>query len=85
MNQKRTDQLMRVFRVYAHYLKNWLKYFPRENILFVDGEQTLKRPYEVFEKAQRFLNIKTYLRKEHFVINNSVSSKPRKCNSKFYY
>lgn len=58
--------------VYAHYLKNWLKYFPRENILFVDGEQTLKRPYEVFEKAQRFLNIKTYLRKEHFVINNST-------------
>jgi hypothetical protein len=46
-----------------------LKYFPRENILFIDGEDTLKRPHVVIEEAQKFMNIDPQLKEENFVIN----------------
>lgn len=58
--------------IYSHYLNHWLKFFPREQILFLDGEETLKEPYKTMEKAQDFLNIDNVLRKEHFFVNEET-------------
>ena len=66
------DQLNFIFRIYSYYLLHWLKYIPRENFLFLDGEAILKEPYKCMEDAQDFLNIDQVLDKDHFYINEEV-------------
>jgi hypothetical protein len=55
--------------IYIQHLKQWLKHFPRENFLFINGEQLIKEPSVELNKLQLFLNLKQMIKKEHFVHN----------------
>ena len=76
--------------LYFEQLKYWLKYFPLEQILFINGEQLIKEPSVEIDKLQSFLNLKPLIKKEHFVYNirkgfpcivNPLNSKHVKCMS----
>ena len=54
---------------YAIYLRRWLKYFPLQQIHFVDGENLIHRPWEELESVQRFLNVSNHIREEDFYFN----------------
>lgn len=53
--------------IYINPIKQWLKYFPKEQILFVNGERLIKEPHEEINRLQAFLNLKAIIRKQHFV------------------
>jgi hypothetical protein len=54
---------------YAKYLRRWLKYFPLEQIHFVNGENLIHRPWEEIKYVQEFLNISNHIREEDFYFN----------------
>ena len=56
--------------LYYKYLQNWLKYFPKEQILFINGHEFIRDPRVEIEKLQTFLNVTHVLKKEHFVRND---------------
>jgi hypothetical protein len=53
--------------IYIQHLKQWFNYFPRENFLFINGEQLIQEPSVELNKLQSFLNLKPVIKKEHFV------------------
>ena len=53
--------------MYVIHYKRWLKYFPKEQFLIVNGENFIKNPYEEVKKAEKFLNLKPYIEKSHFI------------------
>jgi hypothetical protein len=46
--------------LYYVHVKQWLRYFPREQFLFINGE---------IDKVQTFLNLDFIIQKSHFVLN----------------
>ncbi|CAF0872368.1 unnamed protein product [Adineta ricciae] len=54
---------------YAQYLRRWLKYFPRNQMHFVDGENLIHRPWEELEHVQTFLNLPVRIHREDFYFN----------------
>ena len=52
--------------IYIKHLKNWLEYFPVEQIHFVDGDELTQTPLKELGKIERFLKIKTFFTKQHF-------------------
>ena len=61
-----------MFSIYSYFLLHWLKYFPLEQFLFLDGEKILKEPYTCMEQAQEFMNMPKVLDKDDFYINEEV-------------
>lgn len=61
---------------YSMYLHRWLRYFPLEQIHFVNGENLIHRPWEELESVQRFLNISNHIREEHFYFNSNKRGFP---------
>ena len=61
---------------YSIYLRRWLKYFPLEQIHFVDGENLIQHPWEEFQSVEKFLNISDHIRKEHFYFNSNKRGFP---------
>lgn len=55
--------------IYYKHIKQWLKYFPAEQFIFINGEQLVREPSVELNKLQLFLNLKPIIRKEHFVHN----------------
>nr|XP_039261366.1 heparan sulfate glucosamine 3-O-sulfotransferase 1-like isoform X1 [Styela clava] len=43
--------------IYSVYLKNWLKYFPLEQIHIINGEDLLTDPVKVVQDTQKFLGL----------------------------
>ena len=65
-----------------------MKYFPKNQILVLDGENFIINPYEKVKKAEKFLNLKPYIEKNHFIydekkgffcIDKSLNKKEIKC------
>ncbi len=54
---------------YFEHLKQWLRYFPREQFLFVNGERFRHEPNVEIDKVQTFLNLDFIIQKSHFVLN----------------
>nr|XP_054758597.1 heparan sulfate glucosamine 3-O-sulfotransferase 1-like [Lytechinus pictus] len=52
--------------IYVKHLKEWLKYYSRDQILVLDGEQLILEPYQIMQKTEKFLGIETYFSPEHF-------------------
>lgn len=61
---------------YSFYLRRWLKYFPLEQIHFVDGENLIQHPWEELDGVQKFLNISNHIRREHFYFNTQKRNFP---------
>ena len=57
--------------IYVHHLKHWLEYFPRNQILILEGEEILKSPQKMAKKTQKFLNLEEEIKDEHFFINKT--------------
>jgi [heparan sulfate]-glucosamine 3-sulfotransferase 5 len=57
--------------LYYENYKRWLKYFPKENFLFLNGERFKKEPFVEIDKLQSFLGLEPFFRKEHFVFNKT--------------
>lgn len=56
--------------LFIDHLQNWLKFFPLEQFVFINGESLVKTPSVEIEKLQHFLNLKQVINKEHFVHNH---------------
>ena len=52
--------------IYARHLQRWLKFFPLEQIHFVNGENLVLEPIEELNKVQDFLGLKRVINKDHF-------------------
>jgi hypothetical protein len=57
--------------IYISHLKRWLKYFPLDKLLILDGEKLLVDPYSVVRNVEKFLKIETFFKKEIFVFNDA--------------
>ena len=57
--------------LYYQHTQNWLKYFPLEQFLFINGEQLRNDPSVEIDKLQSFLNITPIIKREHFVYNKN--------------
>ena len=56
---------------YYDHIRNWAKYFPKDQMLFINGEKFRKEPSEEIDKLQTFLNLEHVIKKEHFVYNQT--------------
>ena len=57
--------------VYTSHLKNWMKYFPLEQIHFVSGELLFKDPVQEMKKVQKFLALKPFIDEKLFYFNKT--------------
>lgn len=57
--------------VYIAHLKNWLKYFPLEQIHFVNGEQLVKNPVQEMRHVEKFLGLKRFIDEKLFYFNKT--------------
>ena len=57
--------------VYITHLKNWLKYFPLEQILFVNGEELIKNPVPELKLVEKFLGLKPFIDEKLFYFNET--------------
>lgn len=55
---------------YAKQLKNWYRYFDKEQILILDSSDLKKHPQEVMRKVTDFLNILPYFDEFKFGVGN---------------
>ena len=56
---------------YKHH-KKWLKYFPEDQILILNGDKLVKEPWTVLAEAEQFLKIPNEIGlKENFYFNNT--------------
>ena len=67
--QLRTNQEIIFAGMYSKYLKAWQRLFPPEQLLVLDGDNLLVRPWEELEKAERFLGLPVTLTKDKFIPN----------------
>jgi hypothetical protein len=56
---------------YAYNYKQWLKYFPREQILILNGENFIVDPYQEIKKVEEFLNLKKFYLKKNFIFDKA--------------
>jgi hypothetical protein len=56
---------------YAYNYKQWLKYFPREQMLILNGENFIVNPYQEIKKVEEFLNLKKIFLKKNFVFDKA--------------
>lgn len=54
---------------YDVYMKNWLKYFPLNQIHIVDGDQLIADPYPEVYKVESFLGLRHAIPQSDFVYN----------------
>ena len=57
--------------VYAKHLERWLKYFPLNQIHFINGERLITDPANELSKVQDFLGLKRVINDKHFYFNST--------------
>ena len=57
--------------MYSKHLVNWLHYFPRMQMHFVNGNEFIKNPAPGLIKVQQFLGLPVLLNEKHFVYNKT--------------
>ena len=56
--------------VYVMHLKRWLKYFPLNQILVLNGDELKQNPYVVMNKIEKFLHIEQFFRPDYFTFDS---------------
>jgi hypothetical protein len=56
---------------YSIHYKRWLKYFSKEQILVLNGENFKINPYEEIKKVEKFVNLKPYFVENMFIYNET--------------
>ncbi|XP_033761260.1 heparan sulfate glucosamine 3-O-sulfotransferase 1-like [Pecten maximus] len=57
--------------IYHKHVVKWLKYFPLENLHFVDGGNLILNPYDEVKKVESFLGIPHCLTRDKFVFSST--------------
>jgi hypothetical protein len=57
--------------LYNEHLQKWIKYFPLEKILIINGKKFKTEPGIQMEKVQTYLNLQPLIKKEHFIFNQT--------------
>lgn len=65
-----SDAMFMQTGLYSVYLKNWLRYFPRDQIHIVNGDNLIRDPGAELVKVQRFLNIEVLINRNDFVFQS---------------
>ena len=55
--------------IYSFYIAHWLKYFPRRQLLILDGDMLINDPYLELHKVEDFLGITHYFTRDCFHFN----------------
>ena len=55
--------------LYARHLRNWLKYFPRQQIHIINGTAFLKTPWTEINKLAEFAGVPPVLSERNFVFD----------------
>jgi len=56
---------------YAKHLERWLKFFPLEQIHFINGENLIQDPAQELNRVQQFLGLKNVINEKHFYFNST--------------
>lgn len=67
---KDTSNVIRV-SMYNMHLKRWLRHFPLERILIINGNQLVSDPYSVLVQVEQFLRIPKHFTKDMFYYNKT--------------
>ena len=74
--------------IYASFFKNWMKFFELKQFLILDGENFIQDPFIEIKKMEKFLNLRPFIQREHFVfdhkkgfycINKDSNQKTQEC------
>lgn len=57
--------------IYVDHLSKWLKYFPREQIHFISGEELVKNPVNEIQPVEKFLGLKPFIDENLFYYNET--------------
>ena len=57
--------------LYHIHMKNWLEYFPLEQIHIIDGDVFTKKPWIEMQKVEEFLQIPPVITQKNFVFNST--------------
>lgn len=57
--------------VYHQHMKHWLKYFPLEQILVLDGKNLIKNPFRVIQTVESYLGLEHKISKDSFVFDRT--------------
>ena len=57
--------------LYAKHFKRWLQFFPRSQMLFVNGDKFIKNPLPELEKVQKFLNLPVEITAKDMTFNKT--------------
>ena len=57
--------------LYNEHVQSWLKYFPKNQMLFLNGGRFKVEPWVEMEKLQSFLNVEPLIRRDHFVFSQT--------------
>ena len=55
--------------IYHNYVTRWLKYFRKDQMLFLNGDLLITDPYKSLKNVENFLNLKPFFQKKHFFYN----------------
>ena len=56
--------------IYHSHFKRWLEYFPRNQILLLNGDDYVKDPYPILKKVELFLGLRSYIKRSNVVWND---------------
>ena len=57
--------------LYSRYIDQWLLHFPRDQLLFLSGEDLIRQPGDVMLHVQRFLKLSEVINQQHFSFNTT--------------
>lgn len=57
--------------IYSKHLKRWYRYFKPNQIHLVSGETLIKQPYKELKEVEKFLNLPSFIKPQHFVYNKT--------------
>lgn len=57
--------------VYSSHLENWMKFFPLEQIHFINGELLFRDPVQEIKKVEKFLGLKPFIDEKLFYFNKT--------------
>ncbi len=87
-SQKYTIQSYLTKSIYANYIEDWFKYFPREQFLFLNSEEFNSNTSKVYKKTLNFLEIPEIDFDDYEVFRSSkyeeMNSSTRKKLSKYF-
>ena len=55
--------------IYINYIKHWLRFFPRKQLLILKSEDLFKDPIETYARVLKFLNLPKWDLKEYKIYN----------------